>query len=130
MIEYGFTQELDISFENVVEIVINELKKEGFGVLTRIDIKNKFKEKLGIEFNKYLILGVCHPESAYNAIIAEENIGLILPCNIVIYEKDDKTVFSIIKPKMAMGIINNDKLKSIAEEVESKLERVFRSIIV
>jgi len=130
MIEYGFTKELDISFENAVEIVINELKKEGFGVLTRIDIKNKFKEKLGIEFNKYLILGACHPESAYNAIIAEENIGLLLPCNIVIYEKDDKTVFSIIKPKMAMGMINNDKLKSIAEEVESKLERVFRSIIV
>ena len=93
-------------------------------------LKNKFKEKLGIEFNKYLILGACHPESAYNAIIAEENIGLLLPCNIVIYEKDDKTVFSIIKPKMAMGMINNDKLKSIAEEVESKLERVFRSIIV
>jgi uncharacterized protein (DUF302 family) len=125
MIKYGFTKEFEIPFNKVVEIVINELKKEDFGILTRINVKDKFKEKLGIEFNKYIILGACNPPSAYEAIMAEENIGLMLPCNVIVYVKDGKTCVSIIKPTMAMGMIDNDDLKIIAERVESKLERVF-----
>jgi uncharacterized protein (DUF302 family) len=121
MIKYGFTKEFEIPFNNVVEIVINELKKEDFGVLTRIDVKDKFKEKLGIEFNKYIILGACNPPSAYEAIMVEEKIGLMLPCNVIIYVKGVKICVSIIKPiTMAMGMIDNDDLKSIAERVESK----------
>ena len=89
----------------------------------------KFKEKLGMNFGRYEILGACHPESAYEAILAEENIGLMLPCNVIIYEEEGKTRISIIKPTMAMGMIDNDKLKSVAEKVELKLERVINSIV-
>ena len=117
-----------MSYHNAIDMVIDKLKNEGFGVLTKIDLKNKFKEKLGIDFKNYMILGACHPESAYNAIQTEENIGLMLPCNVIIYEKNGKTGISIIRPTTVMGIINNDKLKSIAEKVESKLEMVFNQL--
>ena len=73
MLNYGFTKELNVPFEKVVETVIQELKNEGFGVLTKIDVKEKFKEKLGIDFNKYVILGACNPANAHEAILAEEN---------------------------------------------------------
>jgi uncharacterized protein (DUF302 family) len=129
MIKYGFSKVVDMSFNETLEIITEELKKEGFGILTRIDVKEKFKEKLGVDFKRYEILGACHPKSAYDAILAEENIGLMLPCNVIIYEKEGRTRISIIKPTMAMGMINNDKLKSVAEKVESKLERVINSII-
>jgi uncharacterized protein (DUF302 family) len=129
MIKYGFTKEVNMSFNETIKIIAEELKKEGFGILTRIDIKEKFKEKLGVDFRRYEILGACHPESAYEAILAEENIGLMLPCNVIIYEEEGKTRISIIKPTMAMGMIDNDKLKSVAEKVELKLERVINSII-
>jgi uncharacterized protein (DUF302 family) len=109
-------------------MVIDKLKNEGFGVLTKIDVKDKFKEKLGINFKNYIILGACHPYSAYKAILAEENIGLMLPCNVIIFEKRGKIGISIIKPTMAMGMINNNKLKSIAENVERKLEKVFNQL--
>ena len=128
MIKYGFTKEINRSFNETINLITEELKKEGFGILTRIDVKEKFKEKLGIEFKRYEILGACHPKSAYEAILAEENIGLMLPCNVIIYEKDGKIGISIIKPTMVMGMINNDKLKSVAEEVELKLEKVINSI--
>jgi len=128
MLKYGFTKELNISFHKAIDKITNELKKEGFGILTRIDVRNKFKEKLGIEFKRYEILGACHPKSAYEAIMAEENIGLMLPCNVIVYEKDGKTVISMIKPTMAMGMIDNNDLKSVAERVESKLELVFNRL--
>jgi uncharacterized protein (DUF302 family) len=106
-----------------------ELKKEGFGILTQINVAEKFKEKLGIDFKKYTILGACNPHSAHKAILAEENIGLMLPCNVVIYERLDKTVVSIIKPKVAMQMVGNDELEQITSAVEEKLKKVFDSII-
>ena len=128
MIDYGFTKELDISFENAIEAVTEALKKEGFGVLTKIDTKEKFKEKLGIDFKKYTILGACSPKSAHKAILAEENIGLMLPCNVIVYEKEGKTVVSVIRPSVAMGMIENDELREIASSVEVQLQRVFDSV--
>ncbi|MFH1784000.1 MAG: DUF302 domain-containing protein [bacterium] len=128
MIGYGFTKELDISFDEAIEVVTEALKKEKFGVLTRINAHEKFKEKLGIDFKKYVILGTCNPKHAHEAILAEENIGLMLPCNVLVYEKDEKTTVSIIKPTSAMGMIDNSKLSDIAIEVEKKLKRVFDSI--
>jgi len=128
MINYGFTKELNVPFEEVIEVVTEELKKEGFGILTKIDVKEKFKEKIGIDFKKYVILGACNPPSAHRAILAEENIGLMLPCNVIIYEKGNKTVISIIKPTVAMDMINNEKLRQIAAMVETKLKNVFDSI--
>jgi uncharacterized protein (DUF302 family) len=128
MIGYGFTKELGLSFEKVREIVTEELKKEGFGILTEIDIKEKFKEKLGIDFKRYVILGACNPPNAYKSILAEENIGLMLPCNVVIFEKGDKTVLSIIKPTVAMQMIDNEELRPVAALIEDKLKKVFESV--
>ncbi|UCD86153.1 MAG: DUF302 domain-containing protein [Deltaproteobacteria bacterium] len=123
--DYGFTKEIDRPFEETVDVVTEVLKKEGFGILTTIDVKEKFKEKLGIDFKKYVILGACHPPSAHQAILAEENIGLMLPCNVIVYEKGNKTVVSIIRPMAAMQMIDNEGLKQIAEDVEKKLKNVF-----
>ena len=128
MINYGFTKEIDASFEEAVDAVTNELKKESFGILTQINISEKFKEKLGIDFKKYIILGACSPPSAHKAILAEENIGLMLPCNVVIYEKQNKTVVSIIKPTAAMKMIGNAELEQIATAIEKKLKKVFDAI--
>jgi len=96
--------------------------------LTSIDVREKFKEKLGIDFRKYVILGACNPPSAHQAITIEENIGLLLPCNVIVYEKDDKTVVSIIKPSVAMNMIQNEQLLEVARKVEQKLKKVFESI--
>jgi uncharacterized protein (DUF302 family) len=128
MITYGFAKEVDAPFEKILEMLPDALKKEGFGILTKIDLQEKFKEKLGIVFKKYVILGVCHPPSAHKAILVEENIGLMLPCSIIVYEKDSKTAISIIKPTTAMGMVGNKELTRIAEDVEAKLKRVFESI--
>jgi len=128
MINYGFTKELNVPFEEVIEVVTQGLKKEGFGILTKIDVKEKFKEKLGVDFKKYAILGACNPSNAHKSILAEENIGLMLPCNVIVYEKGDKTVISIIRPTVAMEMIDNEELKKIAMNVETQLKKVFDSI--
>ena len=128
MISYGFKKQSELNFKETELKVTEELKKEGFGILSRIDVQEKFKEKLDIDFQKYLILGACNPPNAHKAILAEEDIGLMLPCNIIIYEKDNDTFVSMIKPTSAMGLINNEKLNEIARNVESKLKNVFDNI--
>jgi uncharacterized protein (DUF302 family) len=128
MINYGFTKELDIPYETVIEQVREALKKEGFGVLTEIDVKEKMKEKLGLDMRKYIILGACNPPNAYKAILAEENIGLMLPCNVIVYEKGSKTVLSFVRPTVAMQMVDNAELKKIAETVEGQLKKAFDAI--
>ena len=128
MNSYGFTKELNKPYEAVIEEVTAALKKEGFGILTEINIKDKLKEKLGVEFRKYIILGACSPANAYKSLQVEENIGLMLPCNVIVYEKDGKTVLSVIKPATAMQMIDNAELKKIAENVESQLKQAFDSV--
>jgi uncharacterized protein (DUF302 family) len=128
MISYGFRKEIDLPFDKAVEAVTEELKKQGFGILTRIDVKEKFKEKLGIDFKNYVILGACSPSHAHKAILAEEDIGLMLPCNVLVYEKEGKTILSIIKPSAGMGMIDNEALRQIAQEVEARLKQVFDSV--
>ena len=128
MINYGFTREFDIPYQEVIAQVMAALKKEGFGVLTEIDIREKIKEKLGLDMKKYVILGACNPPNAYKAILAEENIGLMLPCNVIVYEKDNKTVLSIIRPTVAMQMVDNMELQKLAEVIEDKLKNVFDDI--
>ena len=128
MINYGFTKKVNMSIEEAIEKITNELKNEGFGIISKIDIKEKFKEKLGIDFKKYVILGACNPKYAQKAILAEENIGLLLPCNVIIYEDKKKTSISIIKPKVMMEMIDNINLKEIANIVELKLKHVIDKI--
>jgi uncharacterized protein (DUF302 family) len=128
MITYGFRKELNVPFDRAVELVTEELRKKGFGILTKIDAKEKFKEKLGIDFKNYVILGACSPSHAHKAILEEEDIGLLLPCNVVVYEQENKTVVCIIKPTTGMGMIDNQALRQIALEVEANLKRVFDSV--
>ena len=128
MISYGFTKELGLPFEKVREAVAEELKKEGFGILTEIDLQEKFREKLGVEFKRYVILGACSPPNAFKSVQAEENIGLMLPCNVIVYERGGRTVLSVVRPTVAMQMIDNAELKSVAELVEKKLKNVFDAI--
>jgi uncharacterized protein (DUF302 family) len=128
LISYGFKKELDLAFERAVEAVTEELKKKGFGIMTKIDVKEKFKEKLGIDFKNYVILGACNPPLAHTAILAEEDIGLLLPCNVILYDKEGKTVLGVMKPSAAMGMVSNQTLEQIAGEVEAILKEVFDSV--
>jgi len=128
MIHYGFTKPLDTPYETVVALAREALKKEGFGILTEIDVQEKMKEKLGVDMGKYIILGACNPPNAYKAILAEENIGLMLPCNVIVYEKGGKTVLSVIKPTVAMQMIDNAELQKAAETVEEQLKKAFDAI--
>ena len=128
MINYGFTKEMDIPYEKVIEQAREALKKEGFGILTEIDVREKMKEKLGVDMTKYIILGACNPQNAYKAILAEENIGLMLPCNVIVYEKGSKTVLSVIRPTAAMQMIDNQELQKVAKAVEAQLKKAFDAI--
>lgn len=126
--KYGYVKETDLDFDDAMVRIEEELHKEGFKVLTRIDVQAKFKEKLNIDFPKYWILGACNPKLAYEAISVEWNIGLLLPCNIIVYEKDNQVGIGIMKPSEAMAIVKNDALRDLAEEVEVRLKRVFDNV--
>jgi uncharacterized protein (DUF302 family) len=128
MVDYGFVKEVSKSFEEVCAILPEALKKEGFGILTTIDLKEKFKEKLGVDFSKYKIFGACNPPSAFKGVSAEENIGLLLPCNIIVHDKNGTTVLGMIRPTVTMQSVKNESLMPVALEVEAKLKRVFDSI--
>ena len=126
--QYGFSKTIDLSFENAIEKVTGELKKEGFGVLTTIDVKETLKKKINVDFKKYTILGACNPPLAHKALQAEEEIGLLLPCNVIVYEKDDKTAVSVFNPGLMSSVVDNENLKPVADEVQEKLKRVLNNI--
>jgi len=128
MIEYGFTKELDTDFESAVEAVKNSLREEGFNILVAIDVREKLQEKLGIDFEKYVILGACDAVTAHKALMVEENIGLMLPCNVIVYEHDGKSVVGVIRPTVAMEMIDNLDLRRIAKDVERRLRHVIDSL--
>lgn len=126
--QYGFSKTVDMSYEQTIEKVTTELKKEGFGVLTSIDVKETLKQKINVDFKKYAILGACNPPIAHRALQEEEEIGLLLPCNVIVYEKDGKTRVSIFDPMVMTWIIDNDNMKPIASEVQERLQRVLKAI--
>ena len=126
--QYGFSKTVDMSYEQTIEKVTAELKKEGFGVLTSIDVKETLKQKINVDFKKYIILGACNPPIAHKALQEEEELGLLLPCNVIVYEKDDKTRVSIFDPMVMAWIMENDQMKPIATEVQEKLQRVLKAI--
>ncbi len=125
---YGFSKTLNLSFDNAVEKVTEELRKEGFGILTTIDVKETLKKKLNVDFKRYVILGACNPPFAHKALLAEEEIGLLLPCNVVVYEKGDGIVVSAFDPMAMMKIVDNPGVVMVAGEVQSKLKRVIERI--
>ncbi len=127
--KYYINKELQLSFSDAVERVTEELKKEGFGVLTEIDVKETLKKKLDVDFRKYRILGACNPPFAYQALQAEDKIGLMLPCNVIIQESaEGKSEVAAIDPLASMQAIDNPKLKEIADEVQQKLKRVLNNL--
>jgi len=126
--KYGFSKSISLPFEQAIEKVTDELKKEGFGVLTTIDVKETLKKKINVDFKKYTILGACNPPIAHQALLEEEELGLLLPCNIIVYEKGDKTVVSVFDPMVMTKIIDNEKLPAVAKQVQEKLERVLQAV--
>ena len=125
---YGYSKKVAVSFENAIERTKEELKKVGFGVLTEIDIKTTLKEKIDVKIDNYTILGACHPQSAYQSIQSEIEIGLMLPCNVIVYQKNDEVFVSAIKPSVAMGMIENKDLGEVASDIELRLKTVIDSL--
>src|SRR3989344_104679 len=125
---YQIKKQTNLNFEGAVAKARSELQKEGFGVLTEIDVKATLKKKLDVDFDDYIILGACNPSMAYKALQAEQDLGLMLPCNVIVYSKSGKTFAAAIKPTVQMEKIGNPKLKDIAGEVEKKMKKVIVSI--
>lgn len=119
---------VETDYDKTLERVSEELQKEGFGILTEIDVKATLKKKLDVDFRKYKILGACNPNFAYQALQAEENIGVMLPCNVIVQEKDGKTQVSVIDPLAAMYSVGNPLLNKVAEAVSDKLTNVLNNI--
>ncbi len=123
--EYAFTTVLNTSYEDAVSRITDALKEEGFGVLTEIDVKATLKKKLGVDFRKYVILGACNPPYAHRTLQVDLDVGLLLPCNVIVYETDDKKAYiSVINPVAALEVIKKEELRKVAEEVTEKLKRV------
>jgi len=127
--DYYFTTKYSGNFEDAVTKVKALLKNEGFGVLTEIDIKKTLKEKLNVNFKKYMILGACNPPFAHKALLAEDKIGTMLPCNIIVQEQSPNTIeVSSINPMTSMQSLKNDALMDIAKEVSNRLETVINNL--
>jgi len=117
------------SFEEAIELVTAKLKKEGFGVLSEIDLKDTFKKKLDIDFKKYIILGACNPSFAYKSLRSEDKIGVLLPCNVIVEEHENGDVeVSAVDPILAMGVVENKTVKDVAYEVQQKLKQVIDNL--
>jgi len=125
---YGHKKQVNLPYEAAVERTKEELKREGFGVLTEIDVAATLRQKLNVTFDKYVILGACNPPFAYEALKAERDIGLLLPCNVIVYEEDGKTFIAGVKPTLTMTMVGNQKLEKVAYEVERKLSKAIDSV--
>ena len=125
---YGYKREVPLPFGEAVEKVRGELTKEGFGVLTEIDVKASLKEKLGLDYDNYLILGACNPPFALKALQAEKDIGLLMPCNVIVYEDGGKVFVSAVMPTVAMRVVGNTSLAEAGKTVEEKLKKVVDNV--
>ena len=126
---YYFSKILEMSFEDAVSKVADELRKEGFGILTDIDVQQTLKKKLDVDFKKYRILGACNPPFAYQALQAEDKIGTMLPCNIIVQEiADGKSEVAAIDPVASMQAVHNPKLSEIADQIQANLKKVVENV--
>jgi uncharacterized protein (DUF302 family) len=127
--EYALSTVLNTSYEDAISKVTDALKEEGFGVLTEIDVKSTLKKKLDVDFRKYMILGVCNPPYAFRTLQTDLDVGLLLPCNVIVYETDDKKAYiSALNPVSALEVIKSKELRKIAVEVSEKLKRVVEKV--
>lgn len=119
--EYGLSKQTGYSFDEAIERATEELKKDGFGILTTIDIKQTLKNKLDVDMDKYTILGACNPNFVHQALQIENELGLLLPCNVIVYEKDGKVHVSIMNPEIMASVTGNEKMDEIGKEVKKIL---------
>jgi uncharacterized protein (DUF302 family) len=126
---YYFNKIVDMTFDEAIDKVTEELKKEGFGVLTEIDVKATLKKKIDVDFRKYRILGACNPSFAHKALLAEDKIGTMLPCNVIVQELEDgKVEVAAIDPITSMQSVKNENLSEIASKVQEKLKQVIKNM--
>ncbi len=121
---YYYKKQLNINFEEAIKKTKTALSKKGFGVLTEIDVKKTLKNKLNKDYDNYIILGACNPPFAFSALQLEKEIGLLLPCNVIVYQNNNEVYISTILPTVAMGMVNNLPMADIAKKVEEKLKKV------
>lgn len=127
--KYYFNKTLNGTFEEVIEKVTKELKEEGFGILTEIDVKETLKKKLDVNFKKYRILGACNPPYAHKALLAEDKIGTMLPCNVIVQEIEEGVIeVAAVNPMASMQAVENEKLNEIANEITAMLENVIEKL--
>ena len=126
--KYGYKKQLDVSFEEAIKQTKAELAHAGFGVLTEIDVQATLKTKLDVDYDKYVILGACNPSFAHQALMAEKDVGLLLPCNVIVYEDDGKVFVSAVMPTVAMGAVENAAVEPIARDVEEMLKKIVDSL--
>jgi uncharacterized protein (DUF302 family) len=126
---YGIQKTLDIPFDDALAKIPDALKAEGFGILTEIDVKETLKKKLDVDFRRYRILGACNPPFAHKALQHSLDVGLLLPCNVIVYETDDgKTSVSAVDPMQTMAVQGDEAMKSVADQVQKKLQKVVDSL--
>lgn len=128
MPSYGMTKVVDLPHQEAVDKVTDALKAEGFGVLATINVQETLKQKLGVDLGDYVILGACNPQLAHQALQTEPEIGLLLPCNVIVYTSGGKTRVSVLDPQQALGITNNAALSPIAQQAKEKLERALTAV--
>ncbi len=125
---YGISRTVSLTYDAAVAKVTEELKKEGFGVLTTIDVKETLKKKLNVDVERYVILGACNPPFAHKALEAEPEIGLLLPCNVIVYEREGRVTVSAFDPQVMTSVLTNDAMAPIAAEVRERLVRVIAAV--
>ncbi|MEP6776614.1 MAG: DUF302 domain-containing protein [Chloroflexota bacterium] len=121
---YGFAVTTPLSYARAVEAVVGALKAEGFGVLTEIDVRDTLRKKLDVDFQQYIILGACNPQLAYRGLEAEHDLGLLLPCNVVVHEHAGGSRVAFLDPGAMMGVAGNQALSPVADEARARLQRV------
>ena len=128
MAEFRIQRKTNLTFDEALARVPDVLKAEGFGVLTQIDVKETLKQKIGVDFRRYRILGACNPKLAHAALGVEADLGLLLPCNVVVYETDTGTRVAVVNAGAMLGMVGNPELAPIADEVQAHLTRVLESL--
>ncbi|HHM02354.1 MAG TPA: DUF302 domain-containing protein [Caldithrix abyssi] len=129
MSSYYFSKKVLTPFDETIDVVTEALKKEGFGILTEIDVQATLKKKLDVDFNKYRILGACNPPFAHKALLAENKIGTMLPCNVVVQENDNGEVeVTAVDPMASMTAVENEQLREVASEIRGRLQRVIENL--
>ena len=127
--KYGMQARLHLTYEQAIEKVTAALKVEGFGVLTTIDVKQTMRQKLDFDFRKYIILGACNPHLSHQSLSDELEVGLLLPCNVIVYEDNGGSVVSILDPVRMLSLAGNPQLEPVADQAKEKLERVLENLV-